>query len=354
MPPVLLIVAVTIAAALATGGLVDVARRWSLRHALLDTPNDRSSHEVATPRLGGVAFAPVLLGGLLLIGWGQPDLAVDLRSVAILAAVGLVVALVSLADDLRSQPAWLRLVMHLAAACSVALVLRTVPVIDAGPFGVLALNAPASAALTVLWIAGFINAFNFMDGIDGIAGSQALVAGAGWVVFGVLLALPFLTLVGALLLGTAGGFLIHNWSPARIFMGDAGSALLGLLLATVPWTLGRPDLWLASVLLVWPFAFDSAFTLMRRALRGERLWEAHRSHLYQRLVISGWSHRAVAGLYASLSGLGVACGVALLVGSTAVTPIALGGLVVAALALWAMVAHVERLDARAARTRTDA
>lgn len=354
MPSPLLIVGVMAIAALATAGLVDAARRWSLRMALLDAPNARSSHAVATPRLGGLAFAPVVLGGFMLIGLWWPDGSVDPGVVAVLVAVGLLVGLVSLADDLRSQPAWLRLMMHLAAAAIVALALGPIPAIDAGPFGQFVLGQPASLALTVLWIAGFINAFNFMDGIDGIAGAQALVAGAGWVAFGVLLALPFLTLAGALLMGTAGGFLAHNWSPARIFMGDAGSALLGFLLATVPWVLGRPDLWVASVLLVWPFAFDAGFTLIRRALRGERIWEAHRSHLYQRLVISGWSHRAVAGLYASLSGLGLAGGVALLSGSFALAPIAIGGLVVAALALWAIVAHAERHDARAARTRTDA
>lgn len=354
MPSVLLIVSVTIGAALVTCGLVDAARRWSLRHALFDTPNARSSHAVATPRLGGVAFAPVLLGGLLLIGWWQLDGGAGPRAVAILATVGLLVALVSLADDLRPQPAWSRLLMHLAAAGCVMLFVRAIPSIDAGAFGVLTLSAPASAALTVLWIAGFINAFNFMDGIDGIAGAQALVAGAGWVVFGVLLVLPFLTLIGALLLGTAGGFLMHNWSPARIFMGDAGSALLGLLLATVPWVIGRPDLWLASVLLVWPFVFDTAFTLTRRTVRGERIWEAHRSHLYQRLVISGWSHRSVAVLYGALSALGLVCSVAVLSASAGLVPLALSGLVVAALALWAIVAHAERHEHGPARTRTDA
>lgn len=355
MPSPLHILSIAVLAALATACLVEAVRRWSLRLALLDQPNDRSSHVVATPRLGGLAFVPVLLGGLWLVSRTGTALPPAQRTALVaLIATGLLVAVVSLIDDLRPQPAWLRLLLHLTAAGVVVAVAGGIRVIDAGPLGALQLAGPVSIVVTILWIAGFINAFNFMDGIDGIAGTQALVAGVGWVAYGLATGLPLLTLCGALLVGTAAGFLVHNWSPARIFMGDAGSALLGLLLATVPWVLGRSDLWMVSLLLLWPFVFDTGITLVRRLLRRERLWEAHRSHLYQRLVIHGRSHRAVAGAYGALATLGLASGAALVSGAAAWAPLGLAATALAALGLWLTAAYAERAEPRPARSRSDA
>ncbi len=127
-------------------------------------------------------------------------------------------------------------------------------------------------------------------------------------------------------------------------MGDAGSALLGFLLATVPWVIGPNRLWLPTVLVLWPFLFDTLFTLGRRAVRGERLWEAHRSHLYQCLIVGGWSHRAVALLYAGLASLGLLGGWVLLTAqpwlavSTAVL------IAMAACALWVAARAAARLS----------
>jgi UDP-N-acetylmuramyl pentapeptide phosphotransferase/UDP-N-acetylglucosamine-1-phosphate transferase len=354
MPSLVHILGTAVLAAIATACLVEGVRRWSLRLALLDEPNHRSSHVVATPRLGGLAFVPVLLGGLVLVSWTSPAATTGQRTaLTALVATGLLVALVSLIDDVRPQPAWLRLVLHLVAAAVIVAVAGSIRVVDAGSVGSVYLAGTISTVVTVLWIAGFINAFNFMDGIDGIAGTQALVAGAGWVAYGLLTDLPLLTLCGALLAGTAAGFLAHNWSPARIFMGDAGSALLGILLATVPWVLGRSDLWLVSLLLVWPFVFDTAFTLVRRVRRGERLWHAHRSHLYQRLVILGRSHRMVAALYGVLATLGLGAGVALVTGA-ALAPLGLVVIGLAAGGLWMTVACAERAEPGAAGSRSDA
>jgi UDP-N-acetylmuramyl pentapeptide phosphotransferase/UDP-N-acetylglucosamine-1-phosphate transferase len=113
--------------------------------------------------------------------------------------------------------------------------------------------------------------------------------------------------LGVLVAGSSLGFLGHNWPPARIFMGDVGSAFLGFTLATLAMAGGLPDprLPLAGVLVVWPFVFDTTFTILRRLRRGENIFAAHRSHLYQRLVIAGWSHRTVTLLYLSLAVLGV-------------------------------------------------
>ena len=152
----------------------------------------------------------------------------------------------------------------------------------------------------MLWI----NAYNFMDGIDGLAGSQTVVAGLGWLVPGGIVGLP---IFGVLVAGSSLGFLGHNWPPTRIFMGDVGSVFLGFTLAVlaVIGGLAHPRLPLAGLLVVWPFVFDTTFTIVRRLRRGENIFAAHRSHLYQRLVIAGYSQRAVTLLYAGLALVGV-------------------------------------------------
>lgn len=293
---------VAAAAALLAWVLVAGVRHVSVRWQLFDHPNARSSHVRPTPRLGGVALAVVLIGGLCgLAAWGTP--AWRPQAWAVLAGAGAVLAAVSLVDDLRPMPAAVRLGVHLAVA---VVVLRAAGPLETVTLGRLSVGVPGwlGALVVVLWVAGFINAFNFMDGIDGIAGGQALVAGIGWVLLGHVLVAPGLSLAGALVAGASMGFLGHNWSPASIFMGDAGSALLGFLLAAGPLLLAGPSAWLAGVLLAWPFVVDTTLTLARRALRGEPVWQAHRTHLYQRLVAGGYTHRVVASLYMGLAALG--------------------------------------------------
>ncbi len=139
-------------------------------------------------------------------------------------------------------------------------------------------------------------------------GGQAVIAGLGWLAMGQLVGQPLVSLVGVLVAGSSLGFLGHNWPPARIFMGDVGSAFLGFTLATLAVLSGLADARLpfAGVLALWPFVFDTAFTLLRRWRRGENIFAAHRSHLYQRLVIAGWRHRDVTLLYLWLALLAVA------------------------------------------------
>ena len=324
---------VGVAAATTTAVLVEVVRRLSLRWALLDRPNHRSSHVVPTPRLGGLGVAVCLLVALAWLAGTPMATAAQAGRLRTLAAIGMVVSLVSLLDDLRSLGAPLRLLVHLCAAGALVHLGGGTPVIETGS---LVLHPPPvlGLALTVLWIAWFINAFNFMDGSDGIAGMQAAVAGLGWMVFGWLASDAALAMAGAILVGTMTGFLVHNWSPARIFLGDAGSALLGFLLATVPWVVGSPSWWPASVLVVWPFLFDTTITLIRRVWHRERVWQAHRSHLYQRLIVGGWSHRSVALLYAAFALIGVAAALSLQATAPVLPMTAAAVIVVAAGALW--------------------
>ena len=178
--------------------------------------------------------------------------------------------------------------------------------INAGLFG---------AVLTFLWIVWLTNAYNFMDGIDGIAGTQALTAGIGWFVIGGISDFPLTGFYGGIIAFSTLGFLVLNWQPAKIFMGDVGSAFLGFTFAVMPLLARREfnlttknssdcsNLWVLGIVLVWLFVFDTVFTFIRRAVKKEKVWEAHRSHLYQRLVIKGFSHQTVTIIYGLISAL---------------------------------------------------
>lgn len=262
--------------------LVRLIRAWAEQKAILDHPNERSSHDVPKPHGGGIAIVAITLAGSA--WWWTPRF-------AIVAGAALVIAIVSWIDDVRHLPATLRLGVQSLAA---------VAVLMAYPVG-------AFTPLAFLWIVGLTNAYNFMDGIDGIAGGQAVVAGLSWALFGMMAQQPLMATIGLLIAGSSAGFLLHNWQPARIFMGDVGSAFLGFVFAALA-VMAWPNFRLAAagLLVVWPFVVDAAFTFVRRASRGERLMEAHRSHIYQRINQRGLSHRAVASIYIVLAAAGAA------------------------------------------------
>jgi UDP-N-acetylmuramyl pentapeptide phosphotransferase/UDP-N-acetylglucosamine-1-phosphate transferase len=227
-------------------------------------------------------FAPVFLGIILMTSLG-------------------------FADDLRHLGPRLKMLLLVVAAAPVLLVgtleQTSLPWVGEIALGVLAMP------LTLFWVAGLTNAFNFMDGIDGIAGLTAVVTGALYWQVGVSTGDADLTLFAGLMTGAALGFLPWNFPRARIFMGDTGSLPLGMLLATLGLLAARPApggeapqlAFPAAVLALGPFVFDTAFTLVRRALRGERLGEAHREHLYQRLSRLWGGHARVSLLYAGMS-----------------------------------------------------
>jgi UDP-N-acetylmuramyl pentapeptide phosphotransferase/UDP-N-acetylglucosamine-1-phosphate transferase len=259
-------------AGLATTGLLAVWLRWG-RWLPLDVANHRSLHAGAVPRVGGVAMAAGFLPSLIPAGDRPWPL-----TVLLLAAAGLV--LLSLLDDWRSLPVLPRLAGHLAAAVAAVAVLD-LPLVMTLPL-----------ALAVAWMT---NLYNFMDGADGLAGSMALV-GFGCYGLAALEPAPALAGVCFALAGAAAGFLAFNWPPARSFMGDAGSVPLGFLagaLGLAGWQAGVWPLWW-PLLVFLPFVGDATVTLGRRLVRGERVWQAHREHYYQRLVRLGWSHRRLA------------------------------------------------------------
>jgi len=314
---------VGVLAAIASWGLVGLLLRLAPRIGLLDQPNDRSLHTQVTPRGGGLGFVLVLalvLGAGLVFGLPSADgTPVGLRlSLAIYLGAALLVAAISLRDDFRPLGAGLRFLFQLgAAAAAVAGVawFRQVALPGWMEFGL----GGWGLALTVVWIVGLTNVYNFMDGINGIAGVQGVFAGLAWAVAGLMLGSPVVSLLGLLLAGGCLGFLFHNWSPARIFMGDVGSAFLGFSFAVLPLVLLRAvppgssvqagTVPVFALLVVWPFVGDGFYTFLRRAWRRETVWKPHRSHLYQRLVRSGWSHARVSTLYAGWCGLSALAGV---------------------------------------------
>jgi UDP-N-acetylmuramyl pentapeptide phosphotransferase/UDP-N-acetylglucosamine-1-phosphate transferase len=206
------------------------------------------------------------------------------------------------------------------------------------------------AGLLGIGIVGIVNIYNFMDGIDGIAGVQAVIGGLAWTLVGQLHGMMLVSGIGLLVAAGTAGFLVLNWPPAKIFMGDAGSTVLGFTFAALPLlaaTEGRgrqsPLLWLAAgVIVIWPFLADGSFTIFRRLTRRENILTAHRSHLYQRLVIAGRNHRCVTLVYGGLAALGAALAAAVTINPKVWLPVGLLAVSVSFLFLLRAVAVFER------------
>lgn len=238
----------------------------------LDAPNERSLHLTPTPRIGGIAIMIATLGAFALRGTEWP-----------LLLGTLALAALSYLDDRAGLPTWLRFGVHTAVAAAFV--------------GAAAIASSWWFALVlVLAIVWMTNLFNFMDGSDGLAGGMALFgfgtyAIAAWLQHDAALAALCLIVAAA-----AGGFLLFNLHPARVFMGDSGSIPLGFLsaaLGLLGWHAGHWPLWFPLVVFA-PFVCDASITLMRRLARGERVWQAHKTHYYQRLVQLGWGHARTA------------------------------------------------------------
>ncbi len=272
-------------AVIATG----IVRRHALARNILDIPNERSSHNLPTPRGGGLAIvvvATLAFAGLALFGVLKVDVLLALIG-------GIAVAIVGLLDDRHPLRAGIRLAIHVAAALWALWWLGGLPPLRvANEIVQFSWTGYVLGALGIVWT---LNLFNFMDGIDGIAASEAVyvVLGGAWLTAsgdagGVMT-------VAVVVAATCGGFLLWNWAPAKIFLGDVGSGYLGYVIAVLALAAARHN---SVAIWVWlilggVFFVDATVTLLRRLLRGERVYQAHRSHAYQWLARRWGSHSKV-------------------------------------------------------------
>ncbi|WP_223631254.1 MraY family glycosyltransferase [Pseudomonas atacamensis] len=258
--------------------LTGFLRRYAISRSLIDIPNQRSSHTIPTPRGGGLAIVLTFIFALcvlLAIGLTTKDASIAL------AGAGGITAVIGFLDDHGHIAARWRLLAHfLAAAWGVYWVGGLSPLVIAGVSVDLGWLGHSLALFYLVWM---LNLYNFMDGIDGIAGVEAVTTCAGACLIYWLRDFPQLLWPPALLTVCAAGFLCWNFPPAKIFMGDAGSGFLGIILGVLSlqatWT--DPGLLWVWLILLGVFIVDATFTLMRRLLRGDKVYEAHRSHAYQ-------------------------------------------------------------------------
>ncbi len=313
---------------LVSGALVPLLVKFAVGRSLLDVPNLRSSHEVPTPRLGGVA---IFVGTLVGVAALRPEEAWPL-----LAAAALIWA-VGLTDDLSNLHFKTKATAQLLVAAGL-LLLYPPPVLNgaSGALWVLVL------AVGILWISALSNAFNFMDGIDGFTGGVAIV--------NALFLIPLTGQTGAflpVLVGATAGFLVWNISPASMFVGDSGAYFLGFVLAAgalyaplPPGETWTPLGFVACALVFLPYLFDTAFTLLRRLRNGagKGIFFAHREHIYQRITPTVALHRRTSNLY---YGASVAAGLAALLVAEGGVSLPLGLLL--ALALCAALAALPKM-----------
>lgn len=257
---------------------------------ILDHPNERSLHNRPTPRSGGVAMVlAVVIGGVvlpLLTGAGMS------RELLWLGSGVMAVAGVSYLDDRRHIPVVYRLMAHVIAG---GLLVAGGLVVEALQLPGISYPAPVWGAgfMTVLFVVWMINLYNFMDGMDGFAGGMALFGFGAFAAMGWMAGHAAFAAVSLVIAAAAAGFLVFNFPPARIFMGDTGSSTLGFLAAAMALWGVKADIfpfW-AAILIFSPFIVDATVTLLRRLLRREKIWQAHKTHFYQRLVQAGWGHR---------------------------------------------------------------
>tara|TARA_B100000315_G_C14594879_1_gene598295 strand:+ start:9166 stop:10278 length:1113 start_codon:yes stop_codon:yes gene_type:complete len=271
---------------------------------LLDYPNERSLHSHPTPRIGGIAILGSLFSGLLLayvghgLGWFRESIwahsdPLQMQQIQWILLLTLCIAAVSFVDDRFGVPSWIRFGVHAVVAGSVVYGLGVKIDIIAIPLLETWMLGDTAALLTIFFLMWIVNLYNFMDGMDGFAGGMTVLgfgflSGSAWIGGNETL--------GALALfiaASAGGFLVYNMPPAKIFMGDIGSTSLGFLagaLSVVGISAGVFDVWV-PILIFSPFIMDATATLLRRLFQGKKIWLPHREHYYQRLVLSGWGRK---------------------------------------------------------------
>lgn len=289
--------AVFVIAILSSAIITGLLRRYALAKQLLDMPNARSSHHLPTPRGGGLAIVIVFLAGL----WGFAESGLLMpKALWALVGAGAGVAWVGFVDDHNHIPARWRLLAHFAAG------IWGLSCLAGFPPAIIAVSG-FSVGLANLWywlwqlvglvyLVWLLNLYNFMDGIDGLASIEAITTCIGGALLYLLAGQPLgLAAVPLLLAVTVAGFLVWNFPPAKIFMGDAGSGFLGIVLGlfSVQAAHLAPQFFWSWLILLGVFIVDASWTLLRRFGRGEKVYEAHRSHAYQFASRQFGSHKTV-------------------------------------------------------------
>jgi len=291
--------------------------KWFIRYAdsvqITDVPNSRSSHTKPTPTSGGVGFVWVSMAAIFIyafIGsYAESTSLITFLSILVMMAV------IGWWDDKHELSRKLRYGAQSVAAIAVILFITNMDTFHLPYLGMMELGL-LSFVFAFVWITGTPNIYNFMDGVDGIASMQAIGTSAGWMYLAYVWQIPELLVLNLFILISVTVFLWFNWAPASIFMGDVGSLFLGFLFAIMPFYAaylpGSPEIglliWVAAIML-WPFLFDGAYTLFRRARRRENILDPHRSHLYQRLYGVGWPHHKISLLYGLFTTITVVCGI---------------------------------------------
>jgi len=328
-----------------------VVRRWALQSGVVDIPNERSSHDRPTPRGGGIAIVASFFAAMLLAFSFYPF---DLRTYWGLLLSAAAIAILGFIDDLHSLPRRYRFaVWIIIAGMSMAFGIRlqavTLPLIGVIPLGIL------SPLVTFMWLIGVTNFYNFMDGIDGLAGGEAVTVAGFLAIISLMYGNAFIFVTSLIVLGSALGFLLHNLPPARIFMGDGGSNFLGFVFAALAiigsqsGTISIP--FVIPVILLGTFLFDATITLLKRIPKGKQWLEPHRDHYYQRLIILGYSHKQVTSLYCLIN---VLLGCVALLYTRSDGFMALGLLAVALVLLLAIAVATKALEAKRASLQIEA
>ena len=291
-------------AAFAGAGLAFMLLSWA---SFFDVPNERSSHSGPVPRGAGLALTPLAAAAVAGVGLKVEGAAAEAVSIAWIA---LALGALSWIDDRRGLPAALRLLAHVAAIAYALSVMGA-----SGPFfGGLLPGWLDVATAGFLWL-WFVNLFNFMDGIDGITGTETAIIGSGAAVVALTAGTGGgISHIGIALAGLATGFLWWNWRPAKVFLGDVGSVPFGFLLGWLLLLLAARGQWAAALILPLYYLADATITLLRRIVRREPFWRAHRQHFYQRAALGRLGHAGVVLAVLAAGSVLIACAAAAALG----------------------------------------
>lgn len=274
-------------------------RRLAWNYQILDTPNERSSHSKPIPLGGGLAIVLIVL---ITGAWVANE--IDWRRSLIYIVSASIIAWMGWRDDVHSLPASFRLIVQTLIATASIWGMGYFKVVAVPLFGDLQLGV-VGIIITILWIVGLTNAYNFMDGIDGNAGGVAFSAALGWMWLAADTQKWFVFWLALAIAASSLGFLVHNWTPAKVFMGDVGSTFLGYTFAVLSLVSADQggDALLIGTLLMWIVIMDSFMTFLGRVIKRENVLKGHKSHLFQRLVLGGYKHTTISLLYILLTSI---------------------------------------------------